>query len=577
MPASSKKGEERESSEVGWERQDFLAQDSNLEPKDSLFPHSADNTASPHPQIGKIKRRPKWVLSLIAVGLAIASTGTYFIVSRSSPKIDIDKLTVPVKSETLTVRIAASGTVVPFQSVNLSPKNAGRLAKLFVKQGDRVQQGQQIALMENAELQAQFFQAKANLDQAEARLAEGQTSRPEEIDQAKARLAQAEAGLAQVQNGSRPEEIAQAQARLNQAAAGLAQVQAARPKEIEQAQAQVNAAIARANLAKKRLSRYQNLRQQGAIAADKLDEVEAESSTAQANREEAERRLDQIRSSKPQEVAKQEAAVAEAQASLRQIQSGSRSEEIAQRAAEVAQARSALQQAQNGKRPEEIAQFKAAVEAARASMQAVQVQLQDTAIRAPFEGIVTQKYADVGAFVTPTTSASSTASATSTAIVAIAKDLEIKAKVPEVDIGQIQVEQPVEIVADAYPDKIFKGRVALVSPEAVVEQNVTSFEVRVAIDTEKEQLRSGMNVNLTFLGEQVKDALVIPTVAIVTEQGKTGVLLPDTKNEPKFQPVTLGPSIQNQTQILDGVKKGDRVFVEPPKGWKPDQPEDKDK
>lgn len=111
---------------------------------------------------------------------------------------------------------------------------------------------------------------------------------------------------------------------------------------------------------------------------------------------------------------------------------------------------------------------------------------------------MTQKYAEPGAFVTPTTSASTSASATSSSIVAVARGLEILAQVPEADIGRIKQGQQVEIVADAYPDRVFKGHVRLIAPEAVVEQGVTSFQVRVALDTGTDKLRSGLNVDLTF-------------------------------------------------------------------------------
>jgi HlyD family secretion protein len=242
--------------------------------------------------------------------------------------------------------------------------------------------------------------------------------------------------------------------------------------------------------------------------------------------------------------------------------------EIAQLEAAVAQSRIALQQLLNGNRPEQIAQLQAAVEGAKAQVQAIQVQLNDTVIRSPFSGIVTQKYATQGAFVTPTTSASSTASATSTSIVAVAKDLEVLAKVPEVDIGQIKPGQSVEVVADAFPDKVFKGRVQLVAPEAVVEQNVTSFQVRVALITGQKELRSGMNVDVTFLGDKMNNALVVPTVAIVTQEGKTGVMMPDANNKPTFKPVTIGPTLQNQTQILEGLKQGEKVFIDLPKDSK---------
>lgn len=119
-------------------------------------------------------------------------------------------------------------------------------------------------------------------------------------------------------------------------------------------------------------------------------------------------------------------------------------------------------------------------------------------------------------------------------------------------------------MADAYPDQVFKGRVRLVAPEAVVDQNVTSFQVRVAIETGITQLRSGMNVDLTFLGEELKNALVVPTVAIATEKGQTGVFVLGQDKKSQFRPVTIGPTIQDQTQILKGLQAGEQVFIDFP-------------
>jgi HlyD family secretion protein len=475
------------------------------------------------PFIGKVKNPSRWVIGLLTAGIVVTGT-TYFIANRATPKLDIAELTVPVDSQDVTLRITASGKVVPVQSVNLSPKTSGRLVELRVEQGDKVEQGQIIARMDDANIQAQLIQSRADLAKAQSQLAQARAgSRPEEIGQARARLGQAKAQFSQARAGSRVEEIAQAKA-------------------------QVDVAAARVSLTTSRVQRNQNLYQQGAISQDTLDEVLADDRSAKATLQEAQRRL-------------------------AQFQNGTRSEEITQRQAAVAEAQQALQQLQKGSRPEEITQAEAVAAAAAGQLKAVQVQLDDTIIRAPFSGIVTQKYATEGAFVTPTTSASNTASATSSSIVAISRGIEVLAQVPEVDIGQIKQGQQVEIIADAYPDQTFKGHVRLISPEAVVEQNVTSFQVRVAIDTGKNQLLSGMNVDVTFLGEALKDALVVPTVAIVTEKGKTGVLVPDQKNKPQFRPITIGPSIENQTQILSGLKEGDRVFIDLPKDQKPKEEE----
>ncbi|MEH2433916.1 MAG: efflux RND transporter periplasmic adaptor subunit [Nostoc sp.] len=471
------------------------------------------------PVVGKVKYPLRWLIGLIAGGVLVVGTTTYTLVNQGANKEDIAQLTVPVAAKNVTLRITASGKVVPVQTVNISPKNPGVLSQLYVQQGDRIQQGQILARMDSAGIEAQRSQYRANLAQSQAQLAEALAgSRPQEIAQARARLAQAQAQLTQAQAGNRPQEIAQSQS-------------------------QVDAAQAKVNYTSEQVKRYQYLYQQGAEKKQLFDQALSDDKSARANLEEAKKRF-----------------------SL--VQSGTRTEEIAQRQAAVNEARAALILLEDGTRSEEIVQRQAAVEAAKAQLKGVQVQLEDTIIRAPLSGIVTQKYADPGAFVTPTTSASASASATSSSIVAVARGLEILAQVPEADLGRIKPGQQVEIVADAYPDQVFKGHVRLIAPEAVVEQGVTSFQVRVALNTGTDKLRSGLNVDLTFLGDRVNNALVLPTVSIVTEKGQTGVLVPDAKNKPQFREVTIGAQIQNQTQILDGVKEGDRVFVNPPKDYK---------
>jgi HlyD family secretion protein len=472
------------------------------------------------PMIGKVKRPLPWLMGLIAAGVIGLGGVAYVVVGQKAPKVDLSKLTVSVKAENLTVRITANGTVKPVQSVNLSPKTAGRLAKLYVEQGDRVQQGQILAQMEDADLQARLSQAKANLSKAQASLTEARA-------------------------GSRPEEIQQAKARVQQAEARLAETKAGNPTEVDQAKSQIEAAKSRLDLAQKRANRFTSLAEQGAQTADKRDEALTEQRNAQAALSEAEQRLQKVQSGNAPQIDQLEAALAEANADVQRLQ--------------------------NGKRASEIDQFVAAVKAAQAEVESVEVQLQDTVIKAPFTGIVTQKYATEGAFVTPSTSASGAASATSTSIIALAKGLEILAKVPEVDIRQIQPGQTVEVVADAFPDQVFKSRVQLVAPEAVIEQNVTSFQVRLELLSGQKELKSGMNVDLTFLGKKKSNALVVPTVAIVTQDGKTGVMIPDPNSQPKFQPVTIGPTIQTQTEILEGLKQGEKVFIDLPKEFKDKQ------
>jgi HlyD family secretion protein len=150
--------------------------------------------------------------------------------------------------------------------------------------------------------------------------------------------------------------------------------------------------------------------------------------------------------------------------------------------------------------------------------------------------------------------------------VALAQGLEIIANVPEVDIGQIYPEQFVDVYADSYPDRPFRGQVRLIAPEAIRDQNVTSFEVKIGLLTGQDLLRSGMNVDVTFIAGNLNNAMVVPTVAVVTLDGEAGLLVLNQEQKPVFRPVTVGSIVGEQTQILDGIEVGELVFVDLPKG-----------
>jgi HlyD family secretion protein len=429
------------------------------------------------------KKRFHWII-IVLIALIISGVGIYFGDRRKNAQLNLQSLTVPVKTQSLQVSFEASGSIEPITSVNISPKTTGRLTALYVEQGDKVKAGQLLARMDSANLTAELAQAQAE-------------------------LAQAQAGYTKVLNGNRQEEIARAKS-------------------------QVLSAQAQGELSAKRLEKNLWLAQQGAIAQLTLDEYLSEDQTARAS-------------------------LAEAQEQLRELE--------------------------NGSRPEDIEQAQAQVAAAKAKVDLAQTDLNDTAIYAPFNGIISQKYATVGAVVTPNVSASTTSSATSSSILSIASGLEVKVNVSEATIAQIKPHQTVEIVADAYPYRTFQGRVKQIAPEAVIENNVTTFEVKVELITGQTELRSGMNVDAVFVGKKIEDALTIPTVAITTNQGEIGVMvlgdypsgtLKDSlrialrdRNQAQFKPVRVGFNENGQTQITQGLSAGDRVFIDFPPGQAP--------
>lgn len=324
-----------------------------------------------------------------------------------------------------------------------------------------------------------------------------------QVNQYQALLAKAKSDLELKQAGTRSEEIAEAKARVSTAEASVAA-----------AQAKLNHAI-------EELRRNQMLVQEGAISRNAFGEFIAKQGEAKANLEAELARLKEQQQS--------------------------------------------LNKANNGLRPQEIAQAEAEVAQAKAQLAFYQSQFNNTVIRAPFAGIITRRFAQEGDFVTPTTSASSSEGATSTSIAELSSGLEIEAKIPEATISKINLGQTVDIQADTYPNETFKGRVSLIAPRAVQENNVTSFRVKAALSTGQVKLKSGMNVRLTFLGKPIKNALVIPLAAVVTQpNGQAGVYVADEQNRARFQAIQVSATSADQVQVLAGLKKGDRVFISPP-------------
>ncbi|MBC1261321.1 efflux RND transporter periplasmic adaptor subunit [Synechococcus sp. BSF8S] len=207
---------------------------------------------------------------------------------------------------------------------------------------------------------------------------------------------------------------------------------------------------------------------------------------------------------------------------------------------------------------------RATLDVARKRFNQRTVERGELTIRAPFDGLITQRFADPGAFVTPTTSASANAGASSSSVVELAQGLEVVAKVPENDIGRINIGQSASVRVDAFPDRRFAARVIQVAPRAVKNNNVTSFEVKLALTDPDNLLRIGMTADIDFQTGSLPPQTLVPTVAVVTEDGRPGVLLVGKDNQPRFQPVTLGSSSGRNTQILTGLEQGTRVFIDLP-------------
>ena len=118
----------------------------------------------------------------------------------------------------------------------------------------------------------------------------------------------------------------------------------------------------------------------------------------------------------------------------------------------------------------------------------------------------------------------------------------------------------------AGPPRRFAAVVRQIAPRAVKTNNVTSFEVKLSLLDPAPELRIGMTADIDFQTGQLQARTLVPTVAIVTETGRPGVLRVGKQQQPTFQAVELGASSGKDTQILSGLEPNTRVFIDlPPK------------
>lgn len=410
-----------------------------------------------------------------------------------------DKL-VRVSSHAVQIAISASGTVSPEREVKISPKQPGLLKELLVRQGDYVKAGQLIALMDNSNIRGQ-------------------------VDSAGAAYNAAMETYLKYKNGSRPQEIAEKEAALIQASSAV------KSSEINLKKLEAQLESQRATVIKdKELARRQSiLVKEGVISdQDHLNAItQAQVSAGQLTVVEAE--LEQARESLKQA----EATVAQKEEQLKLSRAGFRREEI----------RSALQ----------------SMEQQKGTFNYMKSIEEDTKLKAPFSGVITQKYAEVGSYVTPSVAAS-TSSATSSSIVVLAGRLEVVAQVPESSIASIKRGQEVEILANAFERSRFSGVVSQIAPAAVASSNVTVFEVHVRLNEQAcAQLRSGMNVSTRFICGVKEHAKTIPAICVATKDGKRGVYMPG-KGRPEFKQIELGAYLGEEVIVLGGLNDGDLVY-----------------
>ncbi|MFQ5706455.1 MAG: efflux RND transporter periplasmic adaptor subunit [bacterium] len=211
-----------------------------------------------------------------------------------------------------------------------------------------------------------------------------------------------------------------------------------------------------------------------------------------------------------------------------------------------------------------LAQAKGRLIRARTALDQAQVRLNDTIVRAPISGIILQKYVEEGQIIS--SGISNVGGGSPIADIADMKAVYIEAGIDEIDVGKVRIGQPAKVVADAFPQTTFSGQIIRIAPEAKVEQNVTLFDVVIAVANKNGKLKSGMNATVDITIVRKEDVLLVPTMALKKPQSRKAprnvrrVLL---KQDGEFKPhkVEIGLSDFKHAIVLSGLQENDIVGI----------------
>ena len=185
--------------------------------------------------------------------------------------------------------------------------------------------------------------------------------------------------------------------------------------------------------------------------------------------------------------------------------------------------------------------------------------LEETDIYAPISGVIIQKLVEEGQIIS--SGVSNVSGGTPLAEIADMSRIFIIADVDETDIGEIREGQKVDVTADAFYGKVFKGKVLRISPKGVVENSITIFKVKIEITGQgKNILKPMMSSNVDIITNKVKNTVYVSRQAIRLSENKSYAVI--LSNElPEEIEVETGIQTPIHIEIISGLVAGQEVII----------------
>ncbi len=417
--------------------------------------------------------------------------------------------TTTVQRGNLTAIVGATGTVRSNQTAIISWQTSGQIAEITGKVGNKVTADQILAKLDKGSLAQNIILAEADLVSAKRTL--------ETLQDSKLAQAQAQATLANAKDA------------LDKATTKR------QSKSYQRASDQViEEAYANYILAKDEASKWEQ----------RYDTVD--------NRPED----DPVRAAALSEWAAAKQTLAHAEANYRYLLTDPDAEEIA-----IADGNLVVAQAQYDDALREWNRLKDGpdpddIKAAEARIAAIEAIIDSAILHSPIAGTITEVRSKVGDQITLGT--------ISFRVDDLSK-LLVDVQIPEVDINSIKIGMPARITFDGIAGKDYNGVVSDVAKVGNTVAGVVSFNVSIELSDADESVRPGMTAAVNLIVSEIENVLIVPNRAVRVKDGervvyvlKTGQTMPDAVK------VTIGAISDLQSEVVDGVKEGDVLVLNPP-------------
>ncbi len=500
--------------------------------------------------------------------LLFAVAAAYFLFIRNEPSV-LNFFTVTkgeVKSE-----VSVTGKVRSARSLDLAFEKSGRITRIYVSVGNKVNEGQLLVSLDNSDLIAQLSQAQANLKSQEAKFEQlRKGTRPEQIKIHQAQLDKSKQDLANYYSGAinvLNDSYTKADDAVRKQVSGLffgpntVNPQLIFSSSDSQAVIDTQSKMVAANTA------LDSWRKQISVlnASDFLSiEQVLNDSNKYLNviKSMLDRLMDSLNSAFGTSAAtidsyKLNVNTARSNVNLATTNVGNQSQLISSQKIVVQTNQDQLSLDLAGSTQEDLVYQEAQVESAKANVAYYQSQVSKTILRAPFSGTVTKVNFDPGDIVS--------ANSAVVSFIGFGR-YEIEANIGESDIADVKIGDMAVVTLDAYgSDLFFQAKVIQVDLSATVLEGVATYKTTLQFLIEDSKILAGLTANVDILSAKKDNVIYVPTRNITTKDGKKYVkLVKDEKNGiVEEKEITAGlRGSDGRTEVASGLNEGDKIVVD---------------